>query len=223
MTALPAVAKVVRVDHHFDQGDTANLQLRVFLQYAGTLSTADAVTWLSNIVTAMTTFVGALSNTLSLTLSELTDLSSASAPQVQNATGATGGESGAENPAGTAMVLKYHISRRYRGGHPRVYIPGTMQSWLTSANVWSSSSQGVIVTDWNTYIAAAVANTNPSAIGAITHVNVSYYQGFVNHTYPSGRVKPIPQLRATAVVDTITNVSSNPQVGSQRRRNHQSA
>jgi hypothetical protein len=223
MPALPSVAKVVRVDHHYTQGDTANLQIRVFLQYAGTLNTADATTWLTAIVGGMSTFMAAVSNTLSLTLSELTDLSSPTAPQVQNSTGATGSETTAENPAGTAMVLKYHILRRYRGGKPRVYIPGTLQSWLSTANVWGSSSLGVIVGDWGTYLNTATTTPGSTAIGAITHVNVSYYQGFVNHTYPSGRVKPIPQLRGTPIVDQIVNVSGNPQVASQRRRNHQSA
>lgn len=220
MAALPAVAKGVRIDHHWKQGTDANVQVRTFAQYAGTLSTADAVTWLANIVAAMGTYMTAnMSNTCSLVLSELTDLSSSSAPQVLDSTGHTGGQTAAALPAGNAMVMRYHMSRRYRGGHPRVYLPGHTSGDLSTPSVWDPTSLANKTAAWITYLAAITSNTNPAAIGAITHINISYFQGFVNHTFPSGRVKAIPSLRATPVVDVITNVAGLATVASQRRRN----
>lgn len=219
MPALPAVAKVVRVDHHYSEASDANMQVRNFFAYSGALSTADAVTWLGNIVTAQQAFVTAAMNTsTSLVGSELTDLSSASSPQVLNSGGATGAAGANPSPTGVALVIKYHIGRRYRGGHPRNYIPGTRVTGLTNPSQWDNTYLGAFVAAWITYLAACTANTNPAAIGTITHVNVSYYLGFVNHTYPSGRVKPIPTLRATPVTDLITNVTGNPIPGTQRRR-----
>lgn len=221
MPALPAVSKVVRVDHHYAEAADPNIQIRNFFAYTGTLNTSDATTWLGNIVTAMQTFVTAAFNTsTSLVGSELTDLTSSTAPQILNSNGATGGAGASPNPAGTALVVRYHIARRYRGGHPRVYLPGTRATGLTTPTQWDATYLANFVAAFVTYLNACVANTNPAAIGTITHVNVSYYQGFTNHTYPSGRVKAIPTLRPGGpITDLITNVSGNASPGSQRRRN----
>lgn len=222
MTALPAVSKVVRLDLHMSQAADSNIQVREFFQFAGALSTADAVTWLGNIVTAWGTLMtGALSNTLTLNLSELTDLTSSSAAQVQSSTSHTGANANPPNSAGVALVIRKHIARRYRGGHPRIYIPGTAANWLSTATLWDPTELGTVVGLYTTFINACIANTNPAAIGAITHVNVSFYLGFTNHTFPSGRVKAIPTPRATPVVDQITGVVGNPKPASQRRRNEQ--
>lgn len=195
---------------------------RLFFQYSGTLNNADAVTWLGNMITALGTFLGArISTDVTLVLSELTDLSGPSAPQVQNSTGHSGGLAVATVSAGVAMVLKKHISRRYRGGHPRIYLLGLPVSYLANTTTWDSTALGNVVGSFITFINACTANTNPAAIGTITHVNVSYFQGFTNHTYPSGRVKAIPTPRATPVVDTIDNITGNATVASQRRRNEQ--
>jgi hypothetical protein len=204
------------------QGSDTNLQVREFFQYAGTLSTADAITWLTNMEVAWRALqTASLVTGLALVLSELTDLTSTSAPQVQNSTGGAGGNSNPPNAAGVALVIRKKIARRYRGGHPRIYIPGTPQGWLTTANQWDSTQLGTLVGNYTTFINACIANTNPAAIGAITHINISYYSGFTNHTYPSGRVKAIPTPRATPLVDAIIGVVGNPKPASQRRRNEQ--
>ena len=157
---------------------------------------------------------------ITLAFSELTDLSSPTAPQVVNSTGATGGAGAAPLSAGVAMVMKYHITRRYRGGKPRAYLPGMSSAYLTTPTEWNPASLANVTAGWITHLTAIAAAT-PVAAGTGTHVNISYYQGFTNHTYPSGRVKPIPTPRVTPLVDTINNVSGNPTPGSQRRRNEQ--
>lgn len=222
MPALAPVAKVVRVDHHWSAAADPNMQIRNFFQYSGTLSTTDATTWLSNITTAMGVFtVNRLGNPYNLVLSVLTDLTSTSAPQVSNSTGATGTAGANTLPAGSAFVIRHHIVRRTRGGHSRVYIPGQLSTNLVTVTEWTNAWIAAIVADYITYINACTANTNPAAIGTITHVSVSYFQGFTNHTYPSGRVKPIPTPRSTPLVDTIVNIAGNATPGSQRRRNEQ--
>lgn len=224
MPALPPVSKVVRVDHHFSDGGNPNVQIRNFFQYAGTLSTTDAATWLSNMITGLGTFMASFSQpTLTLVLSELTDLTSTSAAQVLNSTGTAGGAGAAPLTAGVALVIKKKIARRYRGGHPRVYLPGMSTTYLTSPIQWNSTSLANIVAGWTTFIAACTANTNPAAIGAITEVNVSYFSGFTNKTFPSGRTHPVASQRVTPVVDAVIGHVGNSIPASQRRRNRQSA
>jgi hypothetical protein len=194
----------------------------VFFQYAGSLNTTDAATWLHNIYTgAHDMVVLGMANPVSLVFSEMTDLSSSSAPQVIDNGTYTGTRGTTGIALGTAVVVRHHVNRRYRGGHSRNYLPGAVDTDLSALTQWTAGAQTNWLAYYTTYINAAIANTNPAAIGAITFVSVSYFSGFTNHTYPSGRVKPIPSLRATPLVDAIVSYSINPFPGSQRRRNQQ--
>lgn len=221
---LPAVPKVVRVDHHFSGEADTNIQIREFFQYTGALSTADAQTWVHNIATAMALFtVNQMVAGCSLLLTELTDLSSNTAPQVIDTTSGTGTNGTVPLAEGTALVMRHKIARRYRGGHPRVYLPGQPANQLQSNGLWTPGSLSSNTSAYNTYIAAATANTNPVAIGTITHVAVSYFQHFTNVLFPSGRMHAVPTPRATPLVDLIISVQANPVPASQRRRNKQSS
>lgn len=221
MPALPAVPKVVRVDHHWTEATDPNVQVRGFFQYTGALTLTDAATWLSGIVTGLGTFMASFSQpTLSLQLSELTDLTSNTAPQVQNGTVITGGAGASPLAAGVAMVMKYHIARRYRGGHPRVYLPGMGATYLSTPTTWNATSLANVTAGWITYLAAAIAAA-PVAVGTVTHVNISYFHGFTVVILPSGRARNVPTPRPTPLIDVINNVSGNDTPGSQRRRNEQ--
>lgn len=216
---LPAVPKVVRLDVHMAYGTNPNAQVREFFQYGGALSVADAQTWLTAIRTGWNgNMVAQLSTALATVLFELTDLSSNSAPQVIDSTGAVGTDANAGTPAGTAFVFHKHINRRYRGGKPRLYMPGCTVERLTSPDTWSGAWMNSFLADYVAFIAAAIAGV-PAAAAPASHVNVSYFAGFTNHTYPSGRVKPIPTPRVSPLIDQIVSVSALNQVASQRRRN----
>jgi hypothetical protein len=220
MGALPAVSKVVRVDFHMADAGDLNVQNREFFRYSGALSWADAATWLHNIQVAWNVLIHAnCSTAFSTVYAELTDLTSTSAPQVTDATTTSGVSATARLPLGTAMVIRKEIARRYRGGHPRVYLSGLVAAYLATATQWDPASLASVVSAYNTFITAATANTNPAAIGTIDHVNVSYFSGFTNHTFPSGRTKAIPTPRVTPLVDLIIGTAGNPAPASQRRRN----
>lgn len=222
MAPLPAVPKVVRVDFHGKYEGDLNVQNREFFQYAGTLNLTDAATWLTAIVTAWNADVIAnLSTRLSSLLAELTDLSSNTAPQVLNSTGTTGGDGNTPTSAGTALVIKKVIARRYRGGHPRVYLAGATATNIQAGGTWDPTYLGNRVGNYIAFINAATTTPGGTAIGAITHVNVSYFSGFTNHTFPSGRVHAIPTPRVTPLVDAINGHVGNPIPASQRRRNEQ--
>ena len=222
MGALPAVPKAVRLDLHFSQGSDSNIQIREFFSYSGALSVTDATTWLANMVAGWAANMPSnQAHGSSLVRSVLTDLTSDTAPQVINGTAVAGTRAQPQLPNGTALVIKKVIQRRYRGGHPRTYLGCLTSDLLSSPSTWDLTALGTITGDFLAFVAACTANTNPSAIGTIAWVNISYYSGFTNHTYPSGRVKPIPTPRITPLVDTIVNGVGNAVVASQRRRNEQ--
>lgn len=221
MPPLPSVSKVVRVDHHFTLAGDANAQVRMFFQYGGVLSQADALTWANAIATSWGAHMMAqLSNALSLTSTVLTDLSSASAPQAISTTSSTGSLAGVATSGATAIVMKKKIARRYRGGHPRMYIPGPSSGQLATEQTWAAGYIASVNTAFAAYVSDALTNV-PAAAAPATEVNVSFFSGFTNKTFPSGRTHPVPTARVTPLVDVIIANTMNPRPANQRRRSLQ--
>ena len=218
MATLPPVSKVVRADFYFSQGHTANLQVREFFQYTGTLNGTDATAWCATMQGSMATLLGLFSSSLSHYKTELTDLSSTSSPQEINPTITAGTSGSAANDAGTAFIIRKLITRRYRGGHPRIYLPGTLNSWLANPTQWASTAAGNILTGYNTFI-STITSTVPAAAGTGTHVNVSYYAGHTWFEDAKSNWHRIPTPRGSPVVDLITGTAYVATPGSQRRRN----
>jgi hypothetical protein len=224
MPALPAVPKVVRADYHFSLGGDTNAMWRTFWQYSGSLNNADSLLWTASVFNAWHVASGwqsISSNDITLTKCETTDLSSSSAPQSVTTGATVGSRSVVPVTAGAAAVVSFKMARRYRGGHPRIYIPGLGYDYIATAQQWSSGALANIAAAFNAW-ALAVQAAATSGMGTTIQVNVSYFSGFTNVTFPSGRIRPVPKLRVGGpVVDVLTNAFVNPNVASQRRRNQQ--
>ena len=226
MPARPNVPKVVQIVLQGLLGADNRIINRFHQQYtgaAGTLSDGGAATWAAAVTAAWTAHMAAVvSSDYGLESVTLTDLSTNVGGYGQDLTGGVGANGSASCSAGVALVMREHIERRYRGGHPRQYLAGVPFADLATKQTWTP----VVVAGWTSAYAAfraAAAAGCPVGIGPAVDVSVSYYEGFTNHTYPSGRVRPIANLRATPLVDVISSFQGNNIVGSQRRRNLQSA
>lgn len=224
MPTLPNVPKVIRYDIFSALANVVTMRNRVFMQYSGTLSLVDLGTLLANASTGWSTNMSPL---LSTSFSVLgftgTDLSTPSSPQAVNNTVLTGAVAGSPSEAAIAAIIKLKIARRYRGGHPRFYLPGVpVANYATgSVNQWSSTFLNSLAAAFSAFIARAVL-TPPAAVGTLIQVNVSYFSGFTNKTFPSQRIRPVPTLRGAPIVDAVISYTVNPRIGSQRRRNQQS-
>ena len=222
MAALPPVAKVIRYDFRQLVGANTRILNRLFFQYSGALSTTDLTTllatasssWLTNMVSLFSTIHSLLSITG-------TDLSSSTAPQVVNTTVRTGTGGYQNIPQSASLIMKFKINRRYRGGHPRSYWSGQGLVNQADSQTWNTTEINVWNTNFAAFIAACVASP-PAAVGTLTHVNVNYFKGFHNVTFPSGRQRAVPTALATPNVDPIVAYLANPRIGSQRRRLQQS-
>lgn len=120
-------------------------------------------------------------------------------------------------PASAAQNVEYNIARRYRGGKPRMFLPPAGQATMADPSHWNATQ----INDVNTNIAAFFAAIHALAIGSLgtlQHVNLSYYEGFTNHTNTSGRERAVPTYRPVALLDTVNGYSAKGLVGSQRRR-----
>ncbi len=222
MPALPAVSKVVRLDFHQLDFNNANILTRMFIQYAGVLSQADAQTWVNTIQTKFVAdMLPQLTNDLTLVNTVLTDLTSATAAQAISTTASGVGSGGSNSPPDICFIVKLKIARRYRGGHPRHYFAQPIFSNFSSVFQWTAAYQTAFITAYNSLVSDILTNV-PAAAAPATEVNVSYFSGFHNVTFPSGRIRPVPTVRVTPLVDTVLSHSANPKPGSQRRRNLQS-
>jgi hypothetical protein len=224
MPARPNVPQVLQwVDTITDFGADLRTINKRFISYSGTAPTVAELSVLA--ATALTAWASDMAPLYDANKGienvEFTDLSSATSAVGQAAAQHIGTRTGGALAAGTATVLSKHIARRYRGGHPREYLQTGVTTDLVTVNEWASAYVTAVGTGWTNYT-SAVLGAPWSGGGTLTLVNVSYYTGFTNHTFPSGRVRPVPNLRATPVVDTVLNTLVNPKVASQRRRNLQS-
>jgi hypothetical protein len=223
MPALPNVPAVIRLSIRQTLSEDLDVINRLFVHYTGTApNTSQLVTFAQAVGTAWAARLFAnLSHELVGVGVTATDLSSASSPEVDVPFTGSGASVVASTPAGTAFVISHKMARRYRGGHPRTYIAGLPNDQMADAQTWTTTLINALRTDFSNFI-ADVAAAGWTGAGVIDPVNVSYYAGFTNHTYPSGRVRPIPNLRPGGpLVDLITDHLPNARVASQRRRNLQ--
>jgi len=220
--ALPPVPKVIRIDLQQTAGANTNVRNRIFFQYSGAMSAADLTTILGTVNTAWGTNMKPNQNTgVTLTAITGTDLSTSSSPQVVTTVSQVGTAAGSGTGNGTAVVIKFKINRRYRGGHPRFYQTGLVTTNVQNGDQITAASAAAFAASFAAFIAACEL-LPPAAVGTLTHVNVHYFAGFTNKPFPSGRIRPVPTLLVTPTVDTVVSYSTNLHLASQRRRNQQS-
>jgi hypothetical protein len=75
-----------------------------------------------------------------LTTVELTDLTTRSAAQGSSTVGWQGSGAGQLAPASVAACLTLKVPNRYRGGHPRMYVPSVLLSNIANGTVWASGA-----------------------------------------------------------------------------------
>ena len=226
MPALPDVPGVCRIVLRQTLGEDADLVNRFYVKYGGTpgtLASTDANNVASGVASAWNSHM-APSMSTSLTLHEVNveDLTSDTGA-VGLWTGSHAGTStGTDLPAEVCVIIKQVIERRYRGGHPRQYLGGILSGALSDPQTFTSAFQTAILSAYTAF-RGAISATFPVGLQPTSDVSVSFYHGFTNVTYPSGRIRPRNTVRSTAVVDQIASFATNPKVGSQRRRSLQSA
>lgn len=219
MAPLPSPGKVLRCGFTIGDGGSISAGSRFFLSYSGgppnstdlnTLATDVAGFWASHMA-------GATSAHDFFTGVEIVDLSSDLGAEGTWTGSNDGDREGDLMPANACVVVNHQIARRYRGGRPRTYVRMGTQADMQGSNEWSSAFQTVALSSWEAWISAILGVTGLS-ITLDDVVNVSWYQGNLVFTTPTGRARNIPQLRDTPVVDNITGSTVAVKIGSQRRR-----
>lgn len=121
-------------------------------------------------------------------------------------------------PNQVAANVKFDISRRYRGGKPKMYIPGIDNQFVEDESHWKVSfanGMGAAMNAFNDGIKAIFAD----AITLTGIVNVSFYEGFTSVENPvTHRWRNIPTYREVALVDPVGGFTVDQVFGTQKRR-----
>ncbi len=147
--------------------------------------------------------------TCAMTTITITDVSSRTGQQGTNSTGSTGFKSGSQLPANVACCVSKLIARRYRGGHPRMYLPGQVTTDALDQANWTDTYKNAVNAGFLAWYTAVNALTSAST-GNVKFASVSYWQTLVPKTPPV--LKPIPD------VDLILGFRTDNHIDSMRSR-----
>ena len=225
MTVVPLPdTSCIRVRLDYTQTDGFKAGSRFFLSYGGAAPTgANCTTIAGDIKDAwLAQLAGLIPAAWSLTEVDVLDITTDTGLSGQWTGVEAGTRSGTALPAQCASGVEYQIALRYRGGKPRMYLPGGVEGDLLDAGHYTTdftSGLGVVTGDFF----SAVEAIDVGAVGALQHVNLSYYKGFTNVTNSSGRTRAAPKYRATALSTAVTGYTGKAQVSSQKRRRSSTA
>lgn len=221
MPALPPYPNVMRIQTLWTVGADLNVESTIHLLWTGsapsnatcvalaTSTHAQAVTWMVPELSVDNDLRGII----------FTDLTTDTAGTGEFLTTVPGSKAGDPNAASVCALSNFGISRRYRGGKPRVYWPIGTADDLLSPSLWKPASVTAFEAAINGYMGAVQGlSSGGTTMGAL--VNISYYQGFTAVVNPiTGRTRDVPKVRTVGIApDLVTSSLVNPKPGSQRRR-----
>lgn len=220
MPALPNVPGVIRFDLHFLIGTDGLGKCRFYMKYSGAAPTAAQLNTLATYV--VTDFNAQLAplmtNQNQLSSVTITDLTSATGAVGNSSGTSTGSRTGAALPGSTCLLLSLTITRRYRGGHPRIYWPFGVVTDLASEQTWTSAFTTAAIAAFNNFFNNINLNLWAGG-GSVTQVNVGFYKGFTVHTGTTGRARNVSTVNpAGPTVDTIVSYVARTGVADQRKR-----
>jgi len=220
MPALPSPGPIIKLNVNWGvDGDSMAETIHYYRYSSGAPSAADLSAFASNAVAQGQAEFGALCNDqVGMLAATARDLSSAMGAEATAGTPWVGTRGSALTPPGAAMVISHSISRHYRGGHPRTYLPIGVSGDIAVTGFWSDAF--VIAADnaWGGWDLNVVGSFGGLTVTDL--VNVSFY-GPPNRVIvsPGGRMRTVSTVRGVPIVDHVTGHTARKVIGSQRRRN----
>jgi hypothetical protein len=194
---------------------------RFFLGYATTPlpSHDDAVAIAAQAAAAWNTHLAEYHvNDRTLTGVTVEDLSSETGAVGAWAGSHTGSLSGTAQDAAACVIMNYIIANRYRGGHPKAFLPAGAAGWLETDGTWQSVDIANVTGSFQLFINEVLATTGLTC-SLTNQVALSLYKSFQTvGPDKEGRLHYPPAYRATSQIYPVTSVAGSLLVGSQRRR-----
>jgi hypothetical protein len=220
---LPPILRTVQFQLLYTDSADTDVRNILYFTYSNSMSATDLTTLCNNMKTQWNTHM-ASSTVPNVLLEEVfaNDLSSDFAPQAADTLAAFPGTNGGTKlTSGAAFVISNETGLKYRGGHSRNYLPGIPENDLLDANTWSTAAQTAILNAWTAFLSAFIQTAVPAAVGTLVHV-VAHRFGKTPDAPVLAGVSASKSVPLTSPFTTpISAYRTNPQVGSQRRRNQQ--
>jgi hypothetical protein len=220
MTVVPLPASpCVKVRLDYLNSDNSLAGSRFYLGYTGAAPSAANLDTLATDIAGFweTDFSPLVSTNWSLRAVDIIDIASEAGASGAWAGTNNGADSSGPLPSQIATNVEYDISRRYRGGKPRMYLPAPGSDKLETPATWTTGFLTAVNSACSAFFTAIEA-LSIGAMGTLSHVNLSYYKGFTNVPNSSGRERAVPTYRSAALVDSVTGYSAKGLLSSQRRR-----
>ncbi len=194
MPALPDAAAIVRV-RVVGTVNSSPFNNLFHLQYSGAAPTVAQLNALcAAVLTAwQTNFKSLCPSTVVLSGADAQDLTNAGAATGAATDTTAGTRSGTAMPNSVAACITWKINNRYRGGHPRTYLPAGVIADVVGGNRWTDA-----------FVAAAdtAAAAFLTAMNAITEGGATYKM--VCLSYVRNKIKltpPVPYTLQSSLVD----------------------
>lgn len=203
MPNLPPVASVVRVrvSGLINQTPWANI---LHIRYSGSPpASADLNGLNSTVAGAYATEFCQLMNPVSVVRNvDSWDLSSPAGASASAAVNHPGTRAGPAWTNDVATCISWKVNYRWRGGHPRTYLPGPTTSDVTAGRLWASTFETLAETSASDFL--SIINVATMLGGPLSLVAVRYYSGGA--------------LLETPLVLPIVGSTVHSRVDTQRRR-----
>lgn len=223
MPALPNVPQTIEVLLQGSDGGGATFQNAWYFTYSGTADQTSLNTLMGVVVAAWSADLAPhIANTYHLTGVVITDLNSKTGAKVAETVSVAGTLNGTPTTSGAAIVVSGKEPYRYRGGHRRVYLGGLLHEDLADANTLTAAFAAAMSAAVAAFV-ASIISAAPALLGALKDVIVHRFGPSplapVRMDGYKVSLKSVPLT--TPITHPISSYATNPQVGSQRRRNQQ--
>lgn len=225
MPPLPAAPGTLKCVFDWQVGTDAGATSRFFIGYTGVAPDASAIGGIATAILASYTahIKPLLSTSNALNAITVQDLASSMGLETVAPDGTNGTLSGESLIDSTCLLANLAIPRHYRGGKPRMYLPLGTRTQLNGSRAWQGSFLTSFNAAWAAFIAAFSGVTFDSTVLTVQK-SVSYYAGFTAVPNPvTGKTKYPAKARVAPQIDTVTSVTGNTVLGTQRRRLRRSA
>lgn len=141
---------------------TTKFQNIFHFQWTGTAPTpASLAALITSLAAAWNTNFGPLCNTgVALTHGKAADLSSRTSNIAELDVTGAGTRAGSAMTTQVACVVSWAIARRYKGGHPRTYLPAGVLADVTQGHLWTTGFVNSAGAAADAFLAAANAISN---------------------------------------------------------------
>lgn len=153
-----------------------------------------------------TRFASLFTTTSSLTTVEITDLTNRNSFIGTDTTTVNGTDATAIGSLAVAACLSLKVNKRYRGGHPRMYLAGVNATVYTNGKTWTGTRQ----TAYQTAGRGWLSDINAMTTGSRTYqlCAVSYFQ----------TVGGLPAYKSPPQIYVVTDIVMHSRVDTMRRR-----